>query len=316
MIEIPKLKNNEKIAFNLVYNPSSLINSDVEKTLTADCCFNALSSDQREIFFDKASAIKGVSSECATNDLAFSLRDSNIVEGTIFILEKRMSISKSNSSSGILDLMIISSLCARVSFIISSGENKDSSREQISSLDFPEKINAEIRQLVSITNSIFSYHPFSWYFFHMDFLIFLPISKASFSVSLDLAVTELRIFNWNTLSRIASLAISDQFMNLDLSISVFKSDGTDKVIVGIFYPPIFILFNIFNTLNIFKSFDFAFIGKLKRKKMLETIQTQPCFLQSGGGESLHEPRITTKSECGLELERLFPNSYSKRYHND
>ena len=55
----------------------------------------------------------------------------------------------------------------------------------------------------------------------------------------------------------ASRATSDQFINLELSISDFKSDGTDSVIVGIVdSPELFILFNIvntFNTLNLFKS---------------------------------------------------------------
>ena len=117
-------------------------------------------------------------------------------------------------------------------------------------------MSAEITIFASMINSIYQFSEcFSLYFLCMDFLIFRPISRASFSVSLDFAVMELRIFNWNTLSRMASRAISDQFMNLDLSISDFKSDGTDKVIVGIFCFPE--LFNIFSALNVYKSVGLA-----------------------------------------------------------
>jgi hypothetical protein len=128
----------------------------------------------------------------------------------------------------------------------------------------------------------------------MDFLIFRPISKASFSVNLDLAAIALRTANCEIRSLIASRATSDQLINLDFSISCFKSDGTDKVIVGIFYSPkLFILFKLFNTLNIFKSFGFVFDDfcfdlsqNWRKRKMISKIQAQLYFFHIGGGEAL------------------------------
>ena len=50
-----------KIVANLVYNPSSLINSSVVKTLTTDCSLKCGSFDQIGILSSNANAKKGIS---------------------------------------------------------------------------------------------------------------------------------------------------------------------------------------------------------------------------------------------------------------
>src|SRR3989338_6995749 len=79
----------------------------------------------------------------------------------------------------------------------------------------------------------FSPEYFFLYFSCIDFEILLPISIASFSVSVLFATIDLNKASSASLSRIASLATSDQFMNFDSSIFCFMSSGTDNVIFGI-----------------------------------------------------------------------------------
>lgn len=253
--------------YNLVHNPKDSINSFVEKILTKDCCFNALSSDQIERFLDSAKEKYSVSFGSGQIFFDLSTKDSNSEKGISFIFEEIKDFAISNDFLFKPDFLIISGLYFSISSNKYSGANKEKSFKKINSLVFPFiEISADITIFASITKSIQKDVECSFLNLScMDFFIFLPISKASSSVRLDWVVIELRIFNCVTLSRIASLAISDQFTNLVLSISSFKSDGTDKVIVGIFSPPrLFNLFNIFNTLIIFKSFYFVLGGYRKK----------------------------------------------------
>lgn len=227
--------------------PQRVTNAGVEYTLTSDCCWRARSSDQREMFFDNARAIKGMSSGCLTRVEALSLNERNSHSGTVMIREESRLRSAAKSDAAMPDLWRMSCLCLKTSEKMYSGAYKDSQGEKRRFLDFPYRMRAEIKQLVSITSSI--YQPFVLYFFHKDLLIFSPILRASASVSFDLAVIARKSLRWEILSRMASRATSDQLISLDLSISRLSSSGTAKVIVGMSWN--LLLFNLFNTVYIF-----------------------------------------------------------------
>ncbi len=98
----------------------------------------------------------------------------------------------------------------------------------------PKAMSIAMTTLASTTNLIQEYAPGCSFLKRscMDLLIFRPSSRASFSVSLDLAAITFKILNWETFSWMACRATSDQLISRDCSISCFRSSVTANVMVG------------------------------------------------------------------------------------
>ena len=231
--------------------------SEVVRTLSG-LCFSALSLDQRGQFNFMESAKYSSSFSSGQILDAFFRNSLNSDFGIILIFKKTNEIKISIFSNESSDFLDINFLYLFNSSNMYSGEY-NSKRSENSILDvFPEgEINEEKTMFASMTSFIYFQEDDSLYFLCIPSLTFFPNSIAnlfaSSSVSLDSLTIELNKASCTTLFLIASLATSDQLMNFDFSISDFKSSGTDSVIVGIFGFIVY-LFNIFNTLNIFKSF--------------------------------------------------------------
>src|SRR3989344_3697217 len=239
------------------FNQNNLRSSVVDTTLTSSCFLSSLSFDQSAQACFNATAKYSTSFGSGDIFFAFVRNCLNSENGTKCTLEEINETANSKSFLERPDFLLISGSCFRSSSPKNSGAKSISSSENNNSCVFPPKeMSAEKKMLASITNSI-QCDPGCSFLKRscMDLLIFLPSSKASFSVNLDLAVMDFKIANWATLSRMAARATSDQFISLNSSISRFRSSGTDKVMVDMFYiPPSHTInvVNTLNTLNIFK----------------------------------------------------------------
>ncbi len=233
----------------------SLRISDVDNTLTSFCDLSLLSLDHSGQLNFNAKAKYSESFGSGDIALAFGRADSYSIEGMMMILDRMADKTIFSSTSEHPVFSFNKGRYLSISSNKNSGETNSKSFENKSSRVTPSE---EIKAANNIFASMTAFMPDQAPYFCMcrsciPFLIFLPRSKASFSVNLDLAVMAFKIANWLTFSRMAALATSDQFISLNSSISRFKSSGTDKVIVGISAPPIN-MFNTQNTHNIFKSF--------------------------------------------------------------
>src|SRR3989338_8783894 len=233
---------------------------EVDNTLTDFCDASALSFDHKGQLKDKARAKYSTSSGSGHIDSALLMKRTYSEKGINLILEANNSKASLHCAGLKPDLSIISCSCSQISPSKYSGAyNSTVPRKSKSQALFPKAISIEKIILASTINLIQAYASGcsrlnrAW----MDLFIFRPNSRASFSVNFDLATIDLNNLSWETFSRIASRATSDQLMNFDSSISCFNSSGTDKVMVGIqHHPNIFNIFSIFNTVfavNLFKS---------------------------------------------------------------
>ena len=123
----------------------------------------------------------------------------------------------------------ISEIQVKNSINKNSGAISWSRSENIRSQVSPLAIIAEKRTLASTTSNILRSHfnpgYSSLYRSCNPLFIFLPSSRASFSVNALLDAMDFNLANFEACSRIASLATFDQSINDVLSISCFKSSG-------------------------------------------------------------------------------------------
>jgi len=255
-VEVRDLKEDIEIA--VPYKPSLFATSSASRTSIAAKPLSRFSFDQSGHLNFIANATYSVSFVCGANNLFasnnLSLKSSN---GTILIFSLSSANKILNSSADNFDLMSSSILCASNSVKSSSGAIGSILSENNKSIVLPLANSPEHSTFASTTTSTYTNSGnLSLYLACRDLDILLPISSASFSDSLLFATIDLKRASSETLSRIASLATSDQFMNLDFSISCFRSSGTDSVIVGISSTSD--LFNLFKDVyaqGIFKSLD-------------------------------------------------------------
>src|SRR3989338_1553355 len=240
--------------------------------------FSSFSFDQSGHLSFNASATYSVSLVCGNNALFASASLSlNSSEGITLIRFLSNANTVLNSSSGSFDFSKISALCDSNSENISSGATGSILSENSRSIVLPFDNMPEQMMFASTTMIIhFSPEYFFLYFSCIDFEILLPISIASFSVSVLFATIDLNKASPASLSRIASLATSDQFMNFDSSIFCFMSSGTDNVIFGIKFTS-----HITHNTHKYLKLANAVIASLKSKASSRARRTGSSLQQCG-----------------------------------
>lgn len=233
----PKHKVYGKIDYKKPFNLD--LTSDVVNDSTLPIFLNRFSYDQNGQLNFNANATYGVSFLCSPNNAsALGNKEINSSIGTDFIFISSNAINISNSSPDNFDLDNASALCRLISVNNRSGAIKSSLGEKIRCSNLPA-IKEDITMLASTTNNIqFNSSNFFLYFLYSPPFTFLPNSSASFSESFDLATIDLNNANSAAFLDIAFLAISDQFISGNESISCFKSSGIANVNVGILNPPL------------------------------------------------------------------------------
>ena len=217
---------------------------------------NLFSYDQNGQLSFNASARYGASFLCSpSNASALGNDEINSSERTDFILISSNAIRRSNSSPESFDLDNASALCRLISANIRSGETKSSLGEKMICSSLPA-IREERTMLASTTNSThFNSSNFFLYFLYSPSFTFLPNSSAPFSESFDLATIDLNTANSAAFSDIAFLAISDQFISGNESISCLRSSGIANVNVGMGIPPLVVnTSNYVYYVKVYKSF--------------------------------------------------------------
>ncbi|OFV68498.1 MAG: hypothetical protein SCAL_000174 [Candidatus Syntrophoarchaeum caldarius] len=208
---------------------------EVENTLTLGCYL--LSLDQRAASNLIANARYSVSSWSGLTLFASCRNRSNSCPGIISILSFNKFTNSLKSSSESEDFAMISSLCSSNSINKNSGAISWSLSENIRSHVLLLAIIAKNRTLASTTSNILRSHfnpgYSSLYRSCNPLFIFLPSSRASFSVNALLDAMDFNLANFEACSRIASLATFDQSINDVLSISCFKSSGITTFISAI-----------------------------------------------------------------------------------
>lgn len=258
------------------------LTSEVVNDSTSPIFLNRFSYDQNGQLNFNANAMYTASFLCSPNNTsALGNNEINSSIGTDFIFISSNAINMSKSSPDNFDLDNVSALCFLISVNNRSGAIKSSLGEKIMCSNLPA-IKEDMTMLASTTSNIY-FNPeeirdfrgfekllffkplnFFLYFSYSPWFTLAPSLSASFSESFDLATIDLNNVNSAAFSDIAFLAISDQFISGNESISCFKSSGIANVNVGILRPPLAVnASNYVYYAEVYKTFGLSLCCKVK-----------------------------------------------------
>ena len=277
-VEVAELKKSSKITVPSNYKPSSLINSEVENTLTLSCFLSNLSLDQIAQPNFNANAKYCVSSWSGAINPASFLK--SLYSNTGTNSTKNGSIDLYNSKIPILILAfnISSSKCLFNSSNAYLGEYNSKSDLVNNFLVNESFLKKENNIFISTTNNIYdtSFKNLSC----IDFLASLPNLMQSSSVSSEFSrILSNFLSNASllTLSDKNSLVTSDQFISGNPSIFFFKSSGIDNVIFGILTPPLNSVYDV-GDVQIYKTFGLEpFDITFEEIKSIEVLDKQQVY---------------------------------------